>query len=828
MSGHGLALTEPDGSDSATTGPRVISATTNGELATLATFPVNAGVAIVTQLTPNTARQGAAISLAVTGRFTNFAAGTTASLGAGIIVNSVTPTSSTQATVVVTIEPAAALGTRNLTLTTGGNSVTLTDALTVTRSDASLVSAVPATVPQGVAQTITVTGLLTNFVTGTTTVAVSGAGITNGVLTIVNPTTLTLALTVSDTAAGGARDITVSTGGELVTLVGGLTIVPGTPLITVFIPGTIAQQQTVTATFTTRFLALSAPVTVTFPTGPRISATNVVLLNPTQFTADITVQGPAAIASFTGASIALSESGTVTVTGVGTSFEAGLTTADFGPGVTTTVTVISPTEATVSAVVAANAAPDVRPLILRTGGETAASSAGGFTVVAATPLLSSVTPNGFKSNATVAVTATGENLSGATFALGGGAGVNATSVSTTSMSATFSLNLAGAAIGDYPLVATTAGSSSLTTLEPGNTFRVIQPTGFADSTISILNLFFDPVNNTPAALRSTFSPPVSVVNVFFDPWSTVTNVTTASSPNLVVRNTAVAPDAISLTPKPEPSATAARTGKLPLTLGLEEKVYPGQTLRLQVADVDGQAGSVTTVLANRVAIATLSADEPDVLFTVPYGVATLEIQLLIRDADGTERSSQPVALAITQDAGQEVAGVARRADGQAAAAVDLTLYAGGLTAEVFLFEQALAQRPDLTDLSPARRFVATSVNQPNPEAVFGADPLGLGRAQDVTVRYRGWLFIEQRGTYRFWLDGRAGASFLLDGKPYDTEVELKAGFYSVEIVYWNGVGPESLVWTWQAPGGRREPVSPQVLRTRLPGTLKTSESGELL
>jgi len=318
------------------------------------------------------------------------------------------------------------------------------------------------------------------------------------------------------------------------------------------------------------------------------------------------------------------------------------------------------------------------------------------------------------------------------------------------------------------------------------------------------------------------------VNVFFDPWSTVTNVTTASSPNLVVRNTAVAPDAISLTPKPEPSATAARTGKLPLTLGLEEKVYPGQTLRLQVADVDGQAGSVTTVLANRVAIATLSADEPDVLFTVPYGVATLEIQLLIRDADGTERSSQPVALAITQDAGQEVAGVARRADGQTAAAVDLTLYAGGLTAEVFLFEQALAQRPDLTDLSPARRFVATSVNQPNPEAVFGADPLGLGRAQDVTVRYRGWLFIEQRGTYRFWLDGRAGASFLLDGKPYDTEVELKAGFYSVEIVYWNGVGPESLVWTWQAPGGRREPVSPQVLRTRLPGTLKTSESGELL
>ena len=893
--------------DSTSTGPRTVSATTNGEVATLANFQVNPGVAVITQLSPNTARQGAvALPLTVTGRFTNFAAGTTASFGAGIIVNSVTPTSTTQAAVVVTIEPNAALGTRNLTLTSGGNSVTFTDALTVTRSDASLVSASPASVPQGAAQTITVTGLLTNFLTNTTTVAVSGGGITNGLLTIVNPTTLTLALTVSDSAAPGARDITVSTGGEVLTLAGGLTIVPGTPVITVFTPGAIAQQQTVTATFTTRFLALAAPLTVSFPTDPRISAANVQLLNATQFTADIIVQGPAtvglkpltvtvpggtatlanaftvtagpaAIASFSGASIARNASGTVTVSGIGTSFEAGLTTADFGPGVTTTVTVISPTEATVNAVVAENAAPGVRPMILRTGGETAAPSAGGFTVTAATPFLSSVTPNGFKSNATVIVTVAGQNLSGATFALGGGAAINATSVTTTSTSATFSLDLAGAAIGDYPVVATTVGGSSLTILEPGNTFRVIQASGFAGSNVSVLNIFFDPINNTPAALRSADAPPASVLNIFFDPAnnipasarsavaapvsvlniffdpvnntsasarsavappvsvlniffdpSTFANNSVASSPNLVVHNTAVAPAAMSLAAKPEQSATAARSGKLPLTLGLDEKVYPGQSLRLQVADADGQAGSVTTVLANRVAIATLAAGEPELLFTVPYGVANLEIQLLIRDADGTVRSSQPISLAITPDSGQQLAGVARHADGQAAAGVDLALYASGLTAEVFFFEQAVAQRPDLTELSPNRLFVASSVHQPNPEAVFGSDPLGLGRAQDVAVRYKGWLFIEEPGTYRFWLDGRAGASFLLDGNPYDTQAELKAGLHPVEIVYWNGVGPESLAWTWQTPGGRREPVSPQVLRTRLPGSYKTSENGEFI
>jgi len=702
-------------------------------------------------------------------------------------------------------------------------------------------------------------------------------------------------------------------------------------VITVFNPGTIAQQQTVTATFTTRFLALAAPLTVSFPTDPRISAANVQLLNATQFTADITVQGPAApglkpltvtvpggtatlanaftvtagpaaIASFSGASIARNASGTVTVSGIGTSFEAGLTTADFGPGVTTTVTVISPTEATVNAVVAENAAPGVRPLILRTGGETAAPSAGGFTVTAATPFLSSVTPNGFKSNATVIVTVAGQNLSGATFALGGGAAINATSVTTTSTSATFSLNLAGAAIGDYPVVATTVGGSSLTILEPGNTFRVIQASGFAGSNVSVLNIFFDPVNNTPAALRSADAPPASVLNIFFDPVnntpasarsagappvsvlniffdpannipasarsavaapvsvlniffdpvnntsasarsavappvsvlniffdpSTFANNSVASSPNLVVHNTAVAPAAMSLAAKPEQSATAARSGKLPLTLGLDEKVYPGQSLRLQVADADGQAGSVTTVLANRVAIATLAAGEPELLFTVPYGVANLEIQLLIRDADGTVRSSQPISLAITPDSGQQLAGVARHADGQAAAGVDLALYASGLTAEVFFFEQAVPQRPDLTELSPNRLFVASSVHQPNPEAVFGSDPLGLGRAQDVAVRYKGWLFIEEQGTYRFWLDGRAGASFLLDGNPYDTQAELKAGLHPVEIVYWNGVGPESLAWTWQTPGGRREPVSPQVLRTRLPGSYKTSENGEFI
>jgi uncharacterized delta-60 repeat protein len=91
-------------------------------------------VAAITQVAPASGQQGKVnLNVVVTGQSTNFVQGTTtASFGAGITVNSTTVQSATQATVDVTIAAGAALGPRTVTLTTGGQIVSLAGGFTVT------------------------------------------------------------------------------------------------------------------------------------------------------------------------------------------------------------------------------------------------------------------------------------------------------------------------------------------------------------------------------------------------------------------------------------------------------------------------------------------------------------------------------------------------------------------------------------------------------------------------------------------------------------------------------------------------------------------------
>src|SRR5207253_7946126 len=62
------------------------------------------------------------LNVNLTGQFTHFVQGTTtASFGAGITVATLTVNSATTATAVLNIDPAAATGSRNVTMTTGGD-----------------------------------------------------------------------------------------------------------------------------------------------------------------------------------------------------------------------------------------------------------------------------------------------------------------------------------------------------------------------------------------------------------------------------------------------------------------------------------------------------------------------------------------------------------------------------------------------------------------------------------------------------------------------------------------------------------------------------------
>lgn len=106
----------------AVTGSRNVVVTTGSEAETLTNgFAVAPGTPVLLSAYPSSGQQGQnSLSVALTGGYTNWVQGTTtASFGAGITVASLTVSSATTASAVLNINPAATLGARTITTTTG-------------------------------------------------------------------------------------------------------------------------------------------------------------------------------------------------------------------------------------------------------------------------------------------------------------------------------------------------------------------------------------------------------------------------------------------------------------------------------------------------------------------------------------------------------------------------------------------------------------------------------------------------------------------------------------------------------------------------------------
>ena len=233
--------------DFATPGLRTVTLTTNGENASLVNgFNVVAGTPRILQVTPAAAQQGQTLTLAVIGQFTSFVNGTTtASLGEGITVNSVTVTSATSASVNVTIAALATIGTRTVTLTTGGQSASSLDGgsfFSVTRGPAAIASVTPSSGRQGQNLTVTVTGTATHFASGSTAFSF-GSSITVTSAVFNSPTSATLDISIPPGAALGALTVTATTLGEFAELANAFTVTPGLPAISTVTPQTARQAE---------------------------------------------------------------------------------------------------------------------------------------------------------------------------------------------------------------------------------------------------------------------------------------------------------------------------------------------------------------------------------------------------------------------------------------------------------------------------------------------------------------------------------------------------------------------------------------------------------
>lgn len=457
----------------AAVGTRTVTVTTGSEVVSLPSgFQVTAGTPRILSLNPASVMQGQTANIALGAEFTNFVQGVTqASFGAGVTVNTITVTSGTSLSANITVGPAAAVGPRTITITTGTEVVTLAGVFQVMAGVPQFTLISPVSAPQGASLQLNVTSSFTNFQQGVTQVSL-GSGITVGAVTVSSTTSLTAALTVDPAAAPGPRTLTVTTGTEVVTKPDAFSVTTGSAYIESADPGGGYQGETLDVQLTGKFTSFSQGSTVV-SLGAGITINSVKVASPTSLTANVTIAPSAAIGSrnitvTTGAEVAtfpggfqvvagipelltvspntakLGETLTVTLTGQSTHFAQGTTQANFDTGITVnSITVSSPTSFTANITIAANAPVGPRAVIVTTGTEVVGLN-DAFTVVG-TPRLISTTPNTGQQgqqNLNVVVAGQFTNFAAGVSQASFGAGVTVNSVTvTTATSLTANLSI---------------------------------------------------------------------------------------------------------------------------------------------------------------------------------------------------------------------------------------------------------------------------------------------------------------------------------------------------------------------------------------------------
>jgi hypothetical protein len=198
--------------DDAATGARGVTVTNpdGGQASCTGCFTVNPKPT-VSSVSPTSGQVGQTIPVTITG--TGFQPGTpTVTAGEGITVTNATRTSDTTITASFAISGAATPGARDVSVsTTDGGTGGCTNCFSVI-SAPTVTGITPSSAPQGsTTQNVTITGTGFGPVGGTPDVSFSGTGVSASGGTIASSTSITgLTVTVSPSAAGGARNVTVT------------------------------------------------------------------------------------------------------------------------------------------------------------------------------------------------------------------------------------------------------------------------------------------------------------------------------------------------------------------------------------------------------------------------------------------------------------------------------------------------------------------------------------------------------------------------------------------------------------------------------------------
>ncbi|MDF1563838.1 MAG: lamin tail domain-containing protein [Deltaproteobacteria bacterium] len=415
-------------------GLRDVLCTTGSEVA-LATGGLRVtALAYISAVSPPRATQGQSLTLEVMGANTAFTGGvSTLDLGPGIAVSNLSVTSPSRLTADLVVDPAAALGSRDVVVDTGGTVAVGTALFTV--DPLPYVSSVsPGSGVQGTRLSVDLGGVNTSFDAGS--FASFGTGVAVVGQSAAGPTALTVELAIAIDAPPGVRDVTVFTGTEIAAGAGLFEVIQAPEIISVT-PDAAATGDVLDVAvvgLATHF----APGITAVDFGPGIGVTTVTVTSATVLTASIAVSGKAApglrdVTVTTGGEQAIAldaftvllqprlrritpASGVqgdlviIEVEGQGTSFVEGDVTLDLGAGANVSNLSVAGTLRFVAEVnLDLDAPPGLRDVVVTTGGQTL-TLADGFTVNALSRV-ASVSPASARREDVVDVTLTGVNTS---------------------------------------------------------------------------------------------------------------------------------------------------------------------------------------------------------------------------------------------------------------------------------------------------------------------------------------------------------------------------------------------------------------------------------
>jgi hypothetical protein len=629
-------------SESASADLRDVSVTTPSGRALLANgFEVKAPPPpTLTQVAPAFAVRGSTLDVVLTG--TRFASGSSVSFsGGGITVNTATVNSSSQITANITVGAAALAGNRDVSVSGTTGTATLANSFQVRNPSPTLSGLSPSAGILGQSLAVTLQG--TGFASSSPTVSF-GDGITVVSVSASDDQTLIAQISIAAGAIPGTRNVTVTNpapGGGTATLNAGFTIYPQTGLTAVS-PGVGARGQVLTVVLTgSNFVArvtsvsfgndvtvdsidvlsstqLQARVSIatSAATGPRdVSVTNAGSGGGTAtLTGGFTVTNPlAGIAGVTPSAGGRGISTSVTITGSG--FVQGVTSLNFGAGISvSSIVVSSATRMTASVFVARDATLGSRDITVSnpTPGGGSATLTGGFTVQNPVPSVTGTSPGTGVLGQTLTVTVTGVGfLAGVTTVdFGSGITVNSAAVDTggTHISTIISI-AAGAVAGERTVTVTNLGPGGGSGTLPGGfivnnplpTLTSINPAvGGKGQTLNVALVGTNFVNGTTSV---SFGQGVSVNSV-------VVNSQTSLTANITIGVDAIAAARSVTVTNPPPGGGSAtlsfafnvQNAAPTLTTVSPSSGSRGQTLNVTLSGTGFYSGVTTVSLGSGINI----------------------------------------------------------------------------------------------------------------------------------------------------------------------------------------------------------------------------------